>query len=416
MKIKKIIAHELFDSRGWPTVGCEVILENDVRVYSSVPTGLSRSSYEAYEMRDGGKRLWGKGVQGALSAINNSIAPEFEGKDVNALLFDEALLELDGTPNKAHLGANATLAASMAFYKAQAAAENIELFELIAYIMGSESVSLPFPFFNLINGGLHAKNNLQIQEFLVIPVAASHFRDGLEVGAMVFHELGNILQRKGYSRAVGDEGGYAANFASDYEAFELLYEAIQRVEDEHGLKCVLGIDVAASRFYDPGTYMYKWDGKYLRSEELINKYLALMEQYPLYAIEDGLAEDDWDGWQLMSEKFEDRVQIVADDLCATNINRVLEAFERDCITSVIIKPNQVGTVTEALQAIKLCKEGGLNTIVSHRSGETEDSFIADLAVGSSAGQIKAGGLSGSERLAKYNRLLIIEDELLDSQE
>lgn len=412
MKISKIVAREIYDSRGWPTVQCHVVLEDGSCAIASVPSGLSRSSYEAFELRDGGKRLWGKGVLQAVANINTILAPEFVGQEINALMMDERLIELDGTPSKAHLGANATLAVSMALYKAQALAEKLEVFELIAYVMGSESVSLPFPLFNMINGGVHAKNNLTIQEFLVIPVAASHFRDGLEVGVAVYHELGAILQKKGRSQAVGDEGGYAADFVSDREALELLHEAVQRVDGEHGIRCVLGLDVSASRLYDPVTRMYKWNGKFLRSEELIDVYLKLMEDFPIYCIEDGLAEDDWDGWELMSRKFEDKVQVVADDLCATNLDRTLEALERDCITTVVIKPNQVGTVTESLQAIKLCKEGGLNTIVSHRSGETEDNFIADLAVGSSAGQIKAGGVSRSERLAKYNRLLTIEDELM----
>lgn len=414
MKISKMIGREIYDSRGWPTIQCEITLEDGTAVVASVPAGLSRGRYEAREMRDGGKRLWGKGVLKAIENLESIIAPEIVGKEPDALEMDFKIIEMDGTPDKSHLGSNATLAASMAIYKAQARVEKIELYELIAYVCGASSVSLPFPLFNIVNGGVHANNDLQIQEFMIVPVASENFRSSMELTVMLFHEFKNILQRYGKSTAVGDEGGFAPQNVSDIEVLDMLCEALEKVEQVHGNRCVIALDIAASRFYDPATRTYEWEGAKISSEDLIAYYAELIESYPIYSIEDGLSEDDWGGWSTMMQVFDNKIQLVADDLFVTNPLRIAQGVKDNVASGVIIKPNQIGTVSEALQAIKLCKNNGLNIIVSHRSGETCDSFIADLAVGASAGQIKAGGCSRSERLSKYNRLLTIEDKLTSS--
>jgi enolase len=411
MKIVRIIGREVYDSRGWPTIQCELFLENGQSVLSFVPSGLSTGMYEAIELRDGGKRLCGKGVLKAIENIEQVIAPQLVGKEPQAVEMDLKMIEIDGTQNKSRLGANAMLAVSMALYRAEALIEDVKLYELIAYVMEADSVSLPFPLLNIINGGAHASNNLQIQEFMVVPVGAPNFRSAFEVGVLVFHELGSLLKARNKSLAVGDEGGFACNFSSDTEAFDILLEAIEKVNNTHTLSCVIAIDVAASQFYNTVTKRYRWHDKQLTSDEMIDFYQDLTKKYPIYSIEDGLSEDDWASWVKMTKVLENKTQVVADDLFVTNIYRIMEGSDEHAANSVIIKPNQVGTITESLQAIKLCKSQRLNTIVSHRSGETEDTFIADLAVGSSAGQIKAGGCCRSERIAKYNRLLTIEDEL-----
>lgn len=411
MKITQIYGREIYDSRGWPTIQCELILDDSLIITASVPTGLSRSRYEAYELRDGGKRLWGKGVIKAIENLENIIAPELVGKEPNVIEMDLKMIEMDGTVDKSHLGANAILAASMAVSRAQSVVEQIQLYELIAYLCGSESVSLPFPLINLINGGLHANNSLQIQEFMIIPVGAPNFRASIELSVTIFHELKAVLLRHGKSIAVGDEGGFAADFSSDLQALDLIVETLERVENTHGSQSILALDVAASRFYDPVNKIYNWQGMKLTSEEMVAWYDKLSDEYPIYSIEDGLSEDDWAGWSLMMKALEQKLQIVGDDIFATNSGRIIEGVQQNTAGAVVIKPNQIGTVTETLQAIKLCKNNQLNIIVSHRSGETEDTFIADLAVGASAGQIKAGGCCRSERLAKYNRILTIEDQL-----
>lgn len=406
-----MIGREIYDSRGWPTVQCELILDNSKKIYASVPAGLSRGKYEARELRDGGKRLWGKGVLKAIENLECIIGPELIGKEPQAIELDLKMIEMDGTKDKSHLGANAMLAASMALYRAQAEVEEIELFELIAGIYGTQTISLPFPFFNVINGGMHASNNLHIQEFMIVPIGTSDFRSSMELGVSFFHELKNILQKYGKSTAVGDEGGFSPLFTSDYEVLDIMVETLEKIEMEESSQCIIGLDIAASRLFDPSTRKYMWAGNLVTSQELIAIYENLVATYPIYSIEDGLDEDDWIGWRLMMETFENKIQIVADDLFATNIDRIAQGIGEQAANGVIIKPNQIGTVTESLQAIRLCKNNGLNVMVSHRSGETADSFIADLAVGSSAGQIKAGGLCRGERLVKYNRLLTIEDTL-----
>lgn len=411
MKITNVLAREIYDSRGWPTIQCEVVLDDNVSFVSSVPTGLSRGRYEACDLRDGDKRLWGHGVQKAIDNIENIIAPELIGNEPQVFEADLKMIELDGTSDKSHLGANATLAVSMSLYRAQAHMEGIELFELIAYLSGSESVTMPFPFLNVINGGIHAENNCNIQEFMIVPVGFNSFRESMESAIVIFHELKNVLHKHGKHTLVGDEGGFAPNFKSDEEALDILTETLEKVPFDTG-HCVIALDVAASQLYDAALGAYIVNGKRFTTDDMLTWYEKLVSLYPIYSIEDGLDQDDWDGWKSLYALFGDRMQIVGDDIFATNKDRIITALENDIHAGVIVKPNQIGTITETIQAIQLCKENQLTTIVSHRSGDTEDNFIADLAVGTSCGQIKSGGCSRSERLSKYNRLLRIEDTLM----
>jgi enolase len=410
MKITKLIGREIYDSRGWPTVGCELTLEDEIVMYAAAPAGLSKSSFEACELRDGGKRLWGRGVSRAIEAIDTVIAPVFLGKEPDGQSLDMVMLELDKTTNKSHLGSNAMIAVSMAVYQAQAIWQELDLFELIAQLLGCDTVTMPFPQFNMINGGMHADNKLAVQEILIVPVGVEHFRSAMELSVTVFHELRTVLHRKGKETCVGDEGGFAPR-VSIHEALEMLGEAIDHVSQSHEIPLVIALDCAASQWYDSSQGKYHVQGRTMSTDELIGWYETLVDTYPIYSLEDPFAETDWQGWTRLTELIGERVQIVADDLCATNPERIMLAAENAAMTAAIIKPNQIGTMTETLQAIKLCKDRGINTIVSHRSGETCDTFIADLAVGSSAGQIKAGGCCRSERIAKYNRLLTIEDLL-----
>jgi len=411
MKIAKIIAREIYDSRGIPTIQCELTLDNGSTVISQVPSGTSTGPYEAVELRDGGTRLFGAGVRKAVENIEMVIAPHLAGQELHAIELDVKLIDIDGTPDKSKLGANTLLAVSMALYKAEALAEQLNLYEYIAYIMEAETVTMPFPLINMINGGVHANNNLRIQEFLVVPVGISNFRLAFEAGILVFNELKNILLKEKKHIAVGYEGGFVCDFAHDTEALDLLMTAIETVHAQYKFTCVLGLDIAASQMYDRKKKIYKWRDKKFTSDQLIKFYKELTKNYPIFFLEDGLYEDDWEGWVQLTEELEGKTQIVGDDLFATNIPRIDKGSKLHAANAVVIKPNQIGTVTETLQAIKLCKHRGLSTIVSHRSGETEDTFIADLAVGSSAGYIKAGGCCRSERVAKYNRLLAIEDTL-----
>lgn len=412
MKIERIVAREIFDSRGYPTIECVITLEDGYTVTSSVPSGKSCSDYEAVELRDGGDRLMGKGVLNAIDNIEQIIAPVLHGKEPDLITMDIMMIEIDGTPNKSKLGANAMLAVSIALLKAQAAIEALEPYELIAHLCGFDAISLPLPMFNMINGGLHAHNNLRIQEFLVVPVDVPSFRIAMESAVVLYHELEALLLRDNKGVAVGDEGGFAVDFKDDIEALDYLVEAIKLCSGKTKGSFVLALDVAASQFYDVKTKKYSWGGKKLSSEQMIDFYEKLVRKYPIYSIEDGLSEHDWDGWKSMTDRLLNTVQLVGDDIFATNAERIYQGIEQGVATASIIKPNQIGTITETLQAIKLCKENGLNVIISHRSGETNDPFIADLAVGASAGHLKAGGLARGERLAKYNHLLRIEDELV----
>lgn len=412
MKIIGISAREIYNSRGEPTIECMVELENGQMVIASVPTGSSCGQHEAREMRDGGARLMGRGVLKAIQNIESIIAPALLGREAQLIEIDNLLLELDGTQNKSSLGANSLLAVSIAVCRAQAAAAQMEPYELIAHLCNFEMVSLSYPMFNMINGGMHANNNLHVQEFMIIPVGITTFHGAMETGANFYQILKKILQQKGFSTAVGDEGGFAPALENEQQALDILMSAIEVMQEEYGTSLMIALDVAATHFYDKQIGMYKWHGKHVEASELINWYKHLTDNYPIYAIEDGVAEDDWNGWKNLSEALGNRIAIVGDDLFATNADRIYAGIDHDIANTVLIKPNQIGTVTETLQAIKLCKEYDKNVIVSHRSGETNDSFIADLAVGTSAGQIKAGGVTRGERLAKYNRLMEIEDQLL----
>lgn len=411
MKIAKITAREIYNSAGWPTIECQIFLDNGQSVKASVPAGTSTSNYEAIDLRDGGSRLLGKGVQRAIENIEQIIAPVLTGQELQILDMDSKIIELDGTPNKSRLGANATLAVSMALYRAGALVSGVELFEFIAYMLGADTVNIPIPMLNFINGGMHANNNLQIQEFLIMPVGATSFRYAFEVAATLYQELRESLLLKNKSVAVGQEGGFAGDFKNEFEALDILVEVIEKVQKTTTVNCVIGLDVAASTFFDVDTQLYNWNNKKLVSDEMIELYMQLVSKYPIYSIEDGLSEDDWQGWVKMTKALENKAQIIGDDLFATDISRISIGAQEHAATGVIIKPNQIGTITETLQAIQLSKSQQLITVVSHRSQETCDSFISDLAVGTSVTQIKAGACARSERLAKYNRLLTIEDDL-----
>lgn len=411
MKITGVSAREIFDSRGFPTIECEIILDDVIPVVASVPSGKSCGSFEVAEMRDK-DRLMGFGVQQAIELLEGELAPQLVGKKPDVVDFDLRMIEMDGTPQKTRIGGNTMLAVSMALCKAQAYAHQLHTYELIAQLCDFESVSLPFPMFNIINGGAHADTGLQIQEFMIVPTGASSFRTSFELATIVFHTLGELLKKQGKMVAIGDEGGYAVPFSHEREALDLIMEAIAFSGVEKEGDFVLALDVAATQFYDRGKKIYNWHNSSLTSQELIQEYVSLATQYPLYSIEDGLGDDDHEGWHILCDTLGEKLQIVGDDLFASNAHRIAEGMEKGLANAAVIKPNQVGTVTECLQSIKLCKEHGYNTVVSHRSGETNDTFIVDLAVGTSAGQIKAGGCSRGERMAKYNEMLRIEDNLV----
>lgn len=411
MRITRLIGREIYDSRGLPTVECELFFNSHQSVRASVPSGASRGCYEAVDLRDGGNRLMGLGVTKAIENLEQKIAPLIIGQEPNIVDMDAAIIALDGTPNKANLGGNATLAASIAIAKAHARALNMQLYEFIAYLCNFDAVSIPYPMFNLINGGKHADNNLTIQEIMLVPLGFSTFKEALEATVIVQHTMSGLLHDTGKHRYVGDEGGFCADFADEKEAIDLLMRAVSVAGFKFPDQYMIAFDVAASQLYDAATNTYKWNGQLMKSDDLIAYYDQLASRYPIYSIEDGLAEDDWDGWQHMYEKLSDKMQLVGDDLFVTNPQRLIRGLELKVATAAVIKPNQIGTVTEALQALLLCKEQKLNTVVSHRSGETEDTFIVDFAVGSSAGQLKAGGCCRGERMAKYNQLIRIEETL-----
>ncbi|HRN78370.1 MAG TPA: phosphopyruvate hydratase [Candidatus Dependentiae bacterium] len=416
MKIERIRGREIYDSRGYPTIACDLLLHNGSLVTASVPAGASRSTHEAKELRDGGTRLMGLGVQKAIEKIETMIAPMFIGKEPNIVDMDIKMLQLDETDDKSNLGANTMLAVSIAICRAQAIVEMMDLYELLAHLCEFEAVSLPAPMLNVINGGLHAHNNLSVQEILIIPSGMDSFKEAMVFGATAYHILKNLLHEHGKSTAVGDEGGFAASFANTQEALGLVQQAIEQTESLCGGVGTIGLDIAASQLYDPKSKRYTIDGQSLTTNELIAWYMQLCDAYPITALEDGLHEDDWDGWEQMSEVLQTKATIIGDDIFATNPQRIYKGIEADVAQGVIIKPNQVGTVTETLQAIQLCDESGIQIIASHRSGDTNDTFIADLAIAASATYIKAGGCSRGERMAKYNHILMIEDALTSSYE
>ncbi len=409
MKIQDIHAREIFDSRGTPTIECDLILNDGTMFTSSVPSGISRGMYEAAELRDGGDRLMGLGVQKAVDIIEDIIAPTLLDRDPDVIAFDLELLELDQTKNKSHLGSNAMLAVSMAVCKAQAYAEHLELYELIAHLVQYSSVSLPCPMFNILGGGLHADNHFPIQEILIVPTKEFSFHESMETGVTIFHTLRKLLKNGGKITAMGYEGCFVPSFKNEREAFDLLMEAIHI--SGRGDNVMISLDVAASHLFNHETGLYNWFGDQLSSQQLIGKYHSLISNYPIYSIEDGLDQTDWNGWHAMKSAIGDQIKLIGDDLFVTDSQRIWKGIENDCATSALIKPNQIGTVTEALQAAVLCKDNNWDVVVSHRSGETNDSFIADLAVGVSAEHIKAGGCHNGERMAKYNRLLEIEQDL-----
>ena len=399
--IEQVIAREILDSRGNPTVEVEVCLEDGTIATAAVPSGASTGMFEAVELRDGDKsRYSGKGVLKAIDNVNAKIGPALIGYDATEqVAIDNLMLQLDGTDNKSNLGANAILGVSMAV--ARAAAESL----------GFNAKELPVPMMNILNGGAHADNNVDIQEFMIMPVGAESFAEALRSCAEVYHTLKSVLHNKGLSTAVGDEGGFAPNLSSNEEALEVICEAIKAAGYEPGKDFKLALDSASSEFYEGGKYNLAGEGKVKTAAEMVDFYEYLVGKYPIISIEDGLAEEDWEGWKLLTDRLGDRVQLVGDDLFVTNTKRLARGIELGVGNSILVKVNQIGTLTETFDAIEMAKEAGYTAVVSHRSGETEDSTIADIAVATNAGQIKTGSLSRTDRIAKYNQLLRIEDQL-----
>jgi len=408
--IAQIYAREVLDSRGNPTVEVEVRLEDGSFGRAIVPSGASTGAHEALELRDGDEaRYLGKGVRKAVENVNEVIAPELLGYDAyDQVGIDHLMLELDGTENKSKLGANAILGVSLAV--ARAAADSVGL-PLYAYLGGVNAKTLPVPMMNILNGGKHANNNVDIQEFMIMPVGADSFAEALRMGAEVFHHLKKVLQKKGLNTAVGDEGGFAPNLSSNEEAIQTILEAVQAAGYEPGRDVLLALDVAATELYKDGRYHFAGEGVVRTADEMVGWYQELVGKYPIISIEDGLAEDDWEGWEQLTRAIGDRVQLVGDDLFVTNTNRLRQGIARGVANAILIKVNQIGTLTETLDAIEMAKRAGYTAIVSHRSGESEDTTIADIAVATNAGQIKTGAPSRTDRVAKYNQLLRIEDEL-----
>jgi enolase len=411
--IIEVHAREILDSRGNPTVEAEVILASGARGRAAVPSGASTGEHEAAELRDGDpKRYLGKGVQEAVRNVNEVLGPRLEGMDpTDQIGIDAELMDADGTSNKAKLGANAILAASLAV--ARAAAEDVGL-PLYRYLGGPMARVLPVPMMNILNGGAHASNNVDAQEFMVVPIGTDNFPDALRMGVEVFHALKKVLSGMGLSTAVGDEGGFAPMLPSNEAALDVIMEAISAAGYQPGQDIAIALDVAASELYDKGSYVFKKGDKSRRSAaELVGLYGEWVDRYPIVSIEDGLAEDDWEGWTQLTEALQERVQLVGDDLFVTNVDRLGRGIEQNVANAVLVKVNQIGTLTETLQCIELAKGSSYGVVISHRSGETEDTFIADLAVATGAGQIKTGSASRSDRTAKYNQLLRIAEELDD---
>ena len=411
--IVDIIAREILDSRGNPTVEADVLLESGVMGRAAVPSGASTGSREAIELRDGdGSRYLGKGVMRAVENVNTEISEALIGLDAQEQAFiDKTLIDLDGTDNKARLGANALLAVSMAVAKAAAEESGLPLYR---YFGGAGQMSLPVPMMNIINGGEHANNSLDIQEFMIMPVGAESFREALRCGPEIFHGLKKLLDKNGHSTAVGDEGGFAPNLGSHAEALEVIMQAIQNAGYVPGKDVLLALDCAASEFYKDGKYHLSGEGLQLSSAQFVDYLATLCDKFPIVSIEDGMSEADWDGWKLLTDRLGKKVQIVGDDVFVTNTRIFKEGIQKGIGNSILIKINQIGTLSETFAAIEMAKRAGYTAVISHRSGETEDSTIADIAVGLNAGQIKTGSLSRSDRIAKYNQLLRIEEDLGDT--
>jgi enolase len=410
LEITSVLAREIIDSRGNPTVETEIVIEDEIMGRAAVPSGASTGTHEALELRDGDKKRYlGKGVLKAAENVNNTIAQHIIGMDAASQVdLDAALIELDGTENKSKLGANAILSVSMAAAKAAANAQGVSLFK---YLGGSNARILPVPLMNILNGGSHADNNVDIQEFMIAPAGFDRFADALRAGAEVFHNLKKILASRGLSTGVGDEGGFAPNLSSNEEAIKVIVEAIKAAGYRAGKDIHLALDTAASEIYKDGTYNLQAEGKKYSSAEMIDFYTGLVKKYPIVSIEDGLAEDDWDGWALMTKKLGKKIQIVGDDLYVTNTKRLAKGIEAGASNSILIKVNQIGTLSETFDAIDMASRADFTSVVSHRSGETEDNIIADIVVAKGTGQIKTGSICRSERVCKYNQLLRIEEEL-----
>ena len=410
MKIQRVHAREVLDSRGQPTVEVEVSLKNGVIGRATVPSGASTGVHEAVELRDGGKRFLGKGVARAVAHVNEKIAPRLRGKEArNQAAIDQIMLDLDGSPNKGKLGANAILGASLAVAQAQARAQGLALYR---YLGGAAAKTLPVPMLNVVNGGAHADNNVDVQEFMIVPYGVKSFKEALRAAAEIFATLKKVLHDRSLSTSVGDEGGFAPRLKSNAEAIELLLEAIGAAGYKAGSQVGLALDVASSGFYEDGNYVFnKSDGRRRGRDEMVRLYEDWVRQYPIVSIEDGFAEDDWEGWRMLTQALGKRIQLVGDDLFVTNRLRLQRGIDTGVANSILVKVNQIGSLSETLDTMNLAKEAGYSTVMSHRSGETEDVTIADLAVATNAGQIKTGAPCRGERTAKYNQLLRIEEEL-----
>ena len=415
--IKKIVGREILDSRGNPTVEVDVILDNGVLGRAAVPSGASTGEHEAVELRDGDKKRYlGKGTLTAVNNVNKTIAPAISGMNPeNQIEIDKKMISLDGTKNKAKLGANAILGVSMAVCRAAASDKKVSLYKYIrsTFNLKLETYKLPVPMMNILNGGKHADNNVDLQEFMVFPIGAKNFKEALRYGAEVFHNLKKVLKDKGFNTSVGDEGGFAPNLPSNEAALENIIEAIIKSGYAPGKDIAIALDPASSSFFKDGNYVLEGENidKIKSSEKMVEFYANLVEKYPIVSIEDGLAEDDWNGWKLMTDKLGNKIQIVGDDLFVTNIERLSEGINKKTANSILIKLNQIGTLTETIDTINMAHKAKYTTVISHRSGETEDTFIADLSVAVNAGQIKTGSASRTDRICKYNQLLRIEEEL-----
>ncbi|HUS26334.1 MAG TPA: phosphopyruvate hydratase [Nevskiaceae bacterium] len=413
MQIDSIIARQIFDSRGFPTVECDVVLQDGSLGRAAVPSGASTGSGEALELRDGGEHYGGKGVTKAVANVNNTIAPALKGQDaVNQQAIDAKLLELDSTANKSKLGANATLAVSLAVAKAAAISKKQPLYQHVSQLAGNSTFTLPMPMLNILNGGKHAEGSTDIQEFMVMPLGAADFTTAMRMASEIYQSLGKVLKQKGYTTTVGDEGGYAPGVkGGSHEALELTSDAVAKAGYQLGKDVSLALDVASSELADEDGYNFAREGQRYTTDQLISKYEALVQKYPLVSIEDGLAENDWEGWKWLTERLGSKVQLVGDDLLVTNTKLLQKAIDQKAANAILIKPNQIGTLSETIAAVRMAQQAGWNTVMSHRSGETEDVTIAHLAVGLNTGQIKTGSFARSDRMAKYNELLRIAESL-----